>query len=146
VVRVLEGMKMSDKIQVRPGVWLTRGCEQLEVRPSGVDGWPWLSVCGRTLWHYRDDGRVDDRGVMDEDLVEFIRPLPGEKSTTETLQAVDRQAAYEQGFGDGKSHAFRKVHNWLRPFVGAGAEDAAALLDAVPRLVKRLAECEGVEI
>jgi uncharacterized coiled-coil DUF342 family protein len=50
------------------------------------------------------------------------------------------------GFNKGKTWAFREVHNWLRPFAGAGAKDAAALLDAVPGLVKRLAQCEGVEI
>jgi chromosome segregation ATPase len=55
-------------------------------------------------------------------------------------------AAHLKGVRDGKGLAFREVHNWLRPFVGAGAEDAAALLDAVPGLVKRLAECEGVTI
>jgi hypothetical protein len=50
------------------------------------------------------------------------------------------------GFTKGKVWAFREVCDWLRPFVGANPEDAAALLDAVPGLVKRLAQCEGVEI
>jgi seryl-tRNA synthetase len=50
------------------------------------------------------------------------------------------------GFNKGKTWAFREVCDWLRPFVGADAKDAAALLDAVPGLVKRLAQCEGVEI
>jgi hypothetical protein len=290
---------MTEQVQVRPGVWLTRGCEQLEIRPSRVEGWPWLGVCGRTLWHYRDNGRVDDRGVMDEDLIEFIRPLPGTESepqqetTTDTLVQIEGQIDQEQpwdrlavalqqqlteslaerdrlqqqletmtserdllaqrlmtkdsekalqkqvgkqqieintlqdklqdvtsdrdrlagelanaqqlaadlrgevdfvrtqktaqehqlraaiarlqrelqqaridleaerqvprseiaisdaafaGFTKGKAWAFREVCDWLRPFVGADAKDAAALLDAVPGLVKRLAQCEGVEI
>jgi hypothetical protein len=139
-------MAMADKVLVCAGVWKTRGGEQLEIRPSRVEGWPWLGVCGRTLWHYRDNGRVDDRGAMDEDLIEFVRPLPGDEVTTETLQEIDRQAEYPRGFSDGKAWAFREVHHWLRPFVGANPEDAAGLLDAVPGLVKRLAECEGVEI
>jgi hypothetical protein len=218
-------MAMGDEVLVRAGVWKTRGGEQLEIRPSRVEGWPWLGVCGRTLWHYRDDGRVDDRGVMDEDLVEFVRPLPGDEVTTETLEQIERQAgtdlpepdleawkvmaikfkascvkilrervqlqternelqttlanvtqsrdvlmmqvhdlqaeverrsqpdndvavvaAHLKGVRDGKGLAFREVHNWLRPFVGANPEDAAGLLDAVPGLVKRLAECEGVTI
>jgi hypothetical protein len=50
------------------------------------------------------------------------------------------------GFTKGKAWAFREVCDWLRPFVGADAKDAAALLDAVPGLVKRLAQCEGVEV
>jgi uncharacterized coiled-coil DUF342 family protein len=64
----------------------------------------------------------------------------------EAVNAAAQTALCERGFSDGKTWAFREVHHWLRPFVGANPEDAAALLDAVPGLVKRLAECEGVTI
>jgi chromosome segregation ATPase len=55
--------------------------------------------------------------------------------------------AYAKGLSDGKTWAFREVHHWLRPFHGLyPCDEPAALLDAVPGLVKRLAECEGVTI
>jgi prefoldin subunit 5 len=80
-----------------------------------------------------------------DQLAEAVKTI-GEQNTAEQATGGGAASAYPQGFSDGKAWAFREVHHWLRPFVGANPEDAAALLDAVPGLVKRLAECEGVEI
>jgi seryl-tRNA synthetase len=54
--------------------------------------------------------------------------------------------AHAKGVTEGKTAAYREVHHWLRPFAGAYPHEPAALLDAMPGLIKRMAECEGVAI
>jgi seryl-tRNA synthetase len=102
--------------------------------------------CGRQREELQE--LQENLALMTQDrdqLAEAVKTI-GQQNTAEQATGGGAVSAYPQGFSDGKTWAFREVQHWLRPFVGAGAEDAAALLDAVPGLVKRLAECEGVTI
>jgi predicted nucleic acid-binding Zn-ribbon protein len=72
---------MSEQVQVREGVWLTREGEEIEVRARDVTGidteWRWE---GKRRGHYntwRDDGTIHiEREQKEGDLVTYLRPLP----------------------------------------------------------------------
>jgi hypothetical protein len=48
------------------------------------------------------------------------------------------------GAQSGRQAAFEAVERWLEPLAGVDSEHAAAILQALPGCIRRLAELEGV--
>jgi hypothetical protein len=56
------------------------------------------------------------------------------------------EAAHQEGFDNGQSWAFQVMYTWVQPLAGASRDESPGLIRALPGLIRRLAEREGVVI
>jgi hypothetical protein len=79
-------------VQIREGVWRTRGGRQVEVRErSGADSYSfrWAGMLLQINESWRDDGRWSAKNeTSHRDLVEYVGPLP-KQTTTEQLAEIE---------------------------------------------------------
>jgi hypothetical protein len=97
-------------VQIREGVWRTRGGRQVEVRErSGADSYSfrWAGMLLQINESWRDDGRWSAKNeTSHRDLVEYVGPLPRQaapepapepapeqQTTTDTLTQIEGQIA-----------------------------------------------------
>jgi hypothetical protein len=74
-------MSEQVEVQVREGVWRTRGGEQVEVRARDTTAfeteWRWYGERYGHMVTWRDDGTIHiERRTSNGDLMQFLRPLP----------------------------------------------------------------------
>jgi hypothetical protein len=116
-VRPLPGTKAEPEpqpVQVREGVWLTRGGRQVEVRErSGPTRFRWVGVLLGINESWRDDGQWSVKNETNHrDLVEYVGPLP-EQTTTDTKRVEICEGVWRTR--DGRQVHVRENTDWRLP-------------------------------